>query len=546
MVRLQSVTYREKALFMAFTAGLLGIGVLAGADSPLEYCGTLVDYLGSRPCQSPAGAIDPVEVGTRLHTVEERVLQWGREQGIAGLEGSPPDNRRGAALASVYALMARKYMGAVVLPENAPDVGVKVIAGEPRVVMFAPEGNVNDRAASISKIGYERWGHHMGPSIHRLRDGRLLARVYVGGEGYNAATLLGRIIYAGTPEQLNYLSVDGGEHWLHFASFAGSESEERPYTDIASLLAEGEEIRYKRRTMELEVDDPRVKPYSGNYFRLGDLPREMQWMPIFSRRPGEERWKEDKAFWDPDTLLLSKVVPIKEGAGTRLVRRLSGFAPSGIVQRNDGSFMVSPDAGDQVRPMSELRADGTFDSGAENHIVRSFDRGRTWKYTAAAPRFTYQTFFHSQRAHVEPRFQGGAWIALYRTTGIYWTGGGPVVMRRSTDEGKTWSEPTPIRPCSGGTLTGLMLVNGIAVRTYGRPGAFLTFCADGKGERWGNDVILIRPTKGQEGENTCNNGSFVATGPDRFVHIYSRYDMPDPWGQPRLAILAQEFVVSKK
>ncbi|MBM3803328.1 MAG: exo-alpha-sialidase [Acidimicrobiia bacterium] len=551
MARLRSTLYRKQVVLLALTVALLGVLPRAAADSPLDLCRTLVDFLASRPNVSPATTVDPVAATTRLRGVEEKVLQWGREKGVTGLAGVIPENRREAALKSVYETMAEKTMSTVVLPDKAPDVGVKVTPGEPHVVMFAPEGKVNDRIESISGIGYERWGHHMFPSIHRLRDGRLLARVYVGGEGASP----GRFRSAGPHYTLDYLSEDGGQHWLHFASFHQTESmdmvfntgfDDRPRTDIAFRLADGEEIRYQRRFMDFDLGDPQVKPYSGNYYRLGDLPRDKQEIPMLTRKPGEEKWTEGKAFWDPDTLLLSQVVGIKEGERTRLVRRMAGLVPSGLMQLKDGSLVIAPDASDSVRPVSDLRPDGTMDSSTENYILRSFDQGRTWKYTGGVPRFTYQTFFDSVRGHLEPRFSGGAWIALYRTTGIYWSGGGPVIMRRSTDEGKTWSEPMPIRPCSGGTLNGLMLENGIAVRAYGRPGAFLMFSADGKGERWGNDVTVDRPTKGMEGENTDNNGNFVPTGPDRFIYAYSRYDRPDPWGQPRLAVIAQEFVVSKK
>jgi hypothetical protein len=93
---------------------------------------------------------------------------------------------------------------------------------------------------------------------------------------------------------------------------------------------------------------------------------------------------------------------------------------------------------------------------------------------------------------------------------------------------------------------GIVLKNGVAVLSYQRPGVFLTFCGDGLGERWGNDVTLVKAWRHQRNENSCCNGSFVVTGPDRFIYAYSKWDVPDPWGQPRQAVIAQEFVVSKK
>ncbi|MDA0661196.1 MAG: sialidase family protein [Planctomycetota bacterium] len=548
----RSMLLRLPIASVVLASTLLGGASWVAADSSLEPCRTLVDFLSSRLNVNPATTIDPVSAKTHVRRMEEQVLEWGRSEGIPNLEESIPEDKRSAALASIYETIVKKYLSTVVLPDNAPDVGVQITPGEPHVVMFAPEGKVNNRIESIAKIGYERWGHHMFPSIYRLRDGRLLSRVYVGGEGPSSPE---RFRYSGPHSYLNYLSRDGGQNWLHFASFHQAENmdmnfttgfDERPLSDIAFQMADGEEIRYQRRFVDFDVNDPQVKPYSGNYFRLGDLPRDKQAILMFTRKPGEEQWTEENAFWDPDTLLLSRVVGVKEGDRTRLVRRMTPLFPFGLMQLKDGSLMIAPDASESLCRLSDLRPDGTIDSSTENYILRSTDRGRTWKYAGGAPRFTYQKFFKSVRGHIEPRFAGGDWIAIYRTTGIYWSGGGPVILRRSTDEGKTWSAPKPIRPCSGGTLNGLMLDNGIAVRAYGRPGSFLTFCADGKGENWGNDLTIDRATQGMEGENTDNNGNFVATGPDRFIYTYSRYDMPDPWGQPRLAVIAQEFVVTKK
>ena len=57
----------------------------------------------------------------------------------------------------------------IVQSQDAPDVGVKVRLGEPISVMLAPEGD-------------DRWGFFMFPSIWRLRDGRLVCSVTLGGD----------------------------------------------------------------------------------------------------------------------------------------------------------------------------------------------------------------------------------------------------------------------------------------------------------------------------------------------------------------------------
>jgi hypothetical protein len=149
------------------------------------------------------------------------------------------------------------------------------------------------------------------------------------------------------------------------------------------------------------------------------------------------------------------------------------------------------------------------------------------------------------RAHLLA-FPNGRWVAAYRHSGIYcYSPGGPLIISSSDDEGKTWSKPRAIR-VPGVNPMGVMLKNGVAALSYQRPGLFFTFCADGKGELWGNDVTLVKPWRHNRNENSCGNGSLVVTGPDRFIYAYTKWDVPDPWGQPRQAVLAQEFIVSKK
>ena len=517
----------------AAVIGLLVAALLGGTARAGDYGNSVADYLDYRPHDT-----NP--------EVAEYVLTWGHEQGIPGLEGGTPEERE-ARRPAVHEFIARTFLDGMVLPHQAPDAGVNVLVGKPHAVMFGPEGNVEDNEGNVARLGFERFGNYMFPQVHRLRDGRLLVRVYVGAEDprYNRPT-----------ELLNYLSDDGGKSWQHIACYG---DDERPLTEIAYRLADGEEIRYRSRTVEIE--DASIKPWvtasavryssaggttsSGDYYRLGDLPREMQWLPMLTRKPGQEAWAEEKAYWDPDTLLLGASREAADGGAASRVRRFITLPCPGVGQQHrDGSLTLTMDAGSEIRPMSDLRADGTFAPDSLNYVWRSFDRGRSWTFGAVIPAFASGPWFLNWRAHLESDFADGSWVAFYRTRGLY-AGSGPMFTRRSTDQGKTWSPPQATRPGSSGVMPGLMLANGIAVRAYGRPGVFLMFCGDGKGELWGNDVTLIKPWKTQRDALSCNNPNLVATGPDRFVFVYSRFDMPDPWGQPRLAVVAQEFIVSR-
>ena len=72
---------------------------------------------------------------------------------------------------------------------------------------------------------------------------------------------------------------------------------------------------------------------------------------------------------------------------------------------------------------------------------------------------------------------------------------------------------------------------------YGRPGQFITFCADGEGKQWGNDVTLVA-----EDSETCANSCDVVLGSDRFLVAYTDYGHRDATGRVRKAVLVREVV----
>lgn len=464
-------------------------------------------------------------------TRESLVLKWGREQGIPGLDGNIPLSRRRQALDSVYREIKRRHLPDATLAENAPDAGVKVIVGDPRVVLWAPEGKTADVAGEKFRLRHlggsiaaeGRWGQYMFPQISKLRNGMLVIQVYVGGDG------------PGGRNYLYYVSDDQGRNWRHFTVY--DDTAERPANEIALRLADGEELRgpLDRDYQTIDVSGLNLRSYGGMY-RLGDLPKEKQGVTIYTRKPGKHEWTREIATWDPDLLVKDKLPsPIQT-------------SEAHIIHLRDGSLVT---AVWRQPVMSDVRPDGTLNKEDEQHqIWRSFDRGRTWKCAGTIPRLRWcPDYPHppadpTVRAHLMA-FPNGKWVAAYRSQGLHYSPGGPLIISSTADEGKTWSKPRAIR-LPGCNPLGVVLGNGIAVLSYQRPGVFLTFCGDGQGNLWGNDVTLVKPWRHQRNENSCCNGSFVVTGPDRFIYAYTKWDMPDPWGQHRQAVIAQEFVVSNK
>lgn len=518
LLRHQATVLRVKA-WVALGVIFFSSGALGADYSDYWFCNSIEDFLDSRPYYGNAKA-------------ETALLQWGKEQGIPGLQREIIPEQRRQGLDSVYKLIIKKCLPDVVLPKDAPDAGVKVVVGEPNIVMFAPEGRTSDQNGNRARLSHVaptipkegRWGQYMFPSIYKLRNGQLLVRVSLGGDGYPR-------------DYLYFLSEDGGKNWRNFASYdeRSKSPSERPACEIALRLPDGEELRCPEPWLSkrIEIGGRNLKTYGG-YYRLGDLPREMQSVPLLTRKPGEEKWTEEQAFWDPDVL-------VKDHDQLPMPLTMHWLAENHVMR--DGSLLSTVFKGLPV--LSEIRPDGTREERA-HPIVRSYDRGRTWKVEGEIPASRLWPFspVSTVRAHIL-EFPDGNWVATFRHPGIYWSGGGPLIIRKSSDQGKTWSAPKAIR-VPGVNPLGIMLQNGVAVFSYQRPGVFLTFCADGRGDLWGNDVTLVRAWKHERNQNSCCNGCFLATGPDRFVYVYTKWDVPDPWGQPRQAVIAQEFVVSKK
>ena len=168
-------------------------------------------------------------------------------------------------------------------------MGVKVRLGDPVEVMLAPEGD-------------ERWGYFMFPSIWRLRDGRLVCAVTIGGDHMPADM---------DYHYLWYISYDEGQHWTHAVIDL---AEAKDLLRERFTLASGRQIYNEPKFVSLDLID--TKPYpvdsSDEYgffrgiellYRLGDLPEEHRYVTMYERGPDDEQWRERRATIDPDILL---------------------------------------------------------------------------------------------------------------------------------------------------------------------------------------------------------------------------------------------------
>ena len=88
------------------------------------------------------------------------------------------------------------------------------------------------------------------------------------------------------------------------------------------------------------------------------------------------------------------------------------------------------------------------------------------------------------------------------------------------------------------------LDNGITVLSSGRPGVQLRFSDNGK--VWTNPFEML-PFDEYENKTqiSCGYTELLATGPDRFLIIYSDFKYPNEAGEIRKAIKVREVIVTK-
>jgi hypothetical protein len=171
-------------------------------------------------------------------------------------------------------------------------------------------------------------------------------------------------------------------------------------------------------------------------------------------------------------------------------------------------------------------------------FYRSSDAGHSWHIQGRIP---YQPDLVADRngaqrmGFTEPAFEilaDGTFLCIARTTdGI---GNGPMYVSCSRDLGRTWSRPEVM--ADSGVLPRLLrLTNGVVALSSGRPGVQLRFCANGNGKTWTRPLELL-PYASEKDAVSCGYTALLATGPDRFLVIYSDFKHQTASGQIRKAI----------
>jgi hypothetical protein len=368
-----------------------------------------------------------------------------------------------------------------------------------------------------------KWGYFQFPHIERMADNNVRVRWSLNDDAMEAY---------GQHKFGMMKSQDGKSNWQ-------SIQDTTPFTGIVTSSGDRLSVYTPRPINISTIALP--KPASGpqasdtyskstyNYYRLMDLPESCQGIYFDRLAKNDDRWKREKAgLNDPNAARNS----------------LRGHIPiiwwGDIHEAKDRSLIAG------IYPGFYIREDGMALPRHNVFFYRSTDNGRNWNIQGRifyVPDTLTDAKGNTRMGFTEPTYEilaDGSFICVARTTdGI---GNGPMYISRSTDMGVTWSKPVIFTP-SGVLPRLLQLQNGVTVLASGRPGVQLRFSNDGQGIVWTNAFEML-PYIDYKDQVSCGYTGLLATGPNRFLIVYSDFRHVTEAGTIRKAIKVREVIVT--
>lgn len=366
----------------------------------------------------------------------------------------------------------------------------------------------------------EKWGFFQFPSIYRSKDSILVATWNMSEdavESYGKGGLGGFAV-----------SRDGGKSWS---------PSENPSIGGGLLLPGRDRIKISTpkaiATGELKLPIPVVANKGGiGLYKLSELPEILQGVYLNRLAKGGGSWvTEHNVLDDPQAVryTISGLFPLVWWGDMHIAA--------------DGSIIAG------IYPGFFLNEKGGVDPSGIL-FYRTTDEGRTWKIQGRMP---YEPDLKTDSngdkrllfGFTEPAFEilsDGTFLCVMRTTDSF-VSNSPMYVSRSTDLGVTWTKPETFT--KAGVLPRLLqLDNGVIVLASGRPGVQLRFCTDGKGQKWTDPFEMLPFKNEREAAVSCGYTELLATGPDRFLLIYSDFTYRNKENQIRKAIKIREVIVT--
>jgi len=352
------------------------------------------------------------------------------------------------------------------------------------------------------------WGPWQFPHLGRLSDGRIQVTFHV--EADSAAAY-------GLPAA-RAVSDDEGRTWTMLPREETGGRRGNPMR-----LPNGDWLCVARlRPIPMAKLDLPEKPF----YLLEEVPEECRagW-PLFRLRAGETQWVEEQA-------------TVNLPGETRGVNKGLLVLPffDRLLLAPDGAVWAVNYCGSRRIVDGELRERSTM------MILRSVDHGKTWDLWSElpyAPDPYDDPYAEARNGFTEPVVNfmpDGSVFCLLRTTDA--RGVGPMYWARSTDDGRTWTEPRVFDDL-GVYPQMLTLENGVTLAMYGRPGLYVRATSDPSGLRWDKRVEILPPVW----NTTCAYGAMLPLDDDSVLVAYSQFDLSGPDGQPRKGIRVRRLTV---
>lgn len=151
-------------------------------------------------------------------------------------------------------------------------------------------------------------------------------------------------------------------------------------------------------------------------------------------------------------------------------------------------------------------------------VIRSSDGSHRWEYlstVAAYPELGWMGFCEANLKLLND----GELICVLRNGN-----GCPLWVCRSTDQGRSWTYPEPLR-LKGVWPTVVNLSNGILALTFGRPDCRIAFSITGTGSDWSHETIIFN------GNSQCYT-SAVEISEGTLFYVFDELPLRD-WTKPR-------------
>ncbi len=397
--------------------------------------------------------------------------------------------------------------------EAGPEV--EVTLGEPVIV-------------ALSEPGEMRWGFHQYPALFRLPEGRI-------GLGYSHNADAVEAFGNASP---TYTSEDKGRTWKRVCNHIAGYKPHVSVCEIApgEFLCMASTVAFNLKAAGLNLSPPAgflgdekglsLHRYEDSPQALKDYVRELS---AYRWTPQTQAWRPEKIRYDTRGLLLWK------------------YTEGHLVPRT--WFEHAPAKLDEELIYADYRATYTIANGKiplhwPATCMVSRDQGRTWeKRGTIAVDPTGESYM--TEPVIEVTSDGRLACAIRGSAGYTaYTQGHRLVITFSADRGHTWEPVKPLH--SFGVFPGLLLLeNKILVCSFGRPGVYMKFSADGRGTAWSIPTTLLAGRKNsEEPRKSCGYTSLLAVGPDEFLIAYSRFNHKDEQAQQRKAIVVRRVNVS--